>query len=593
MAKIQILDALVADQIAAGEVVERPSSVVKELAENSLDAHALNVEVETLEAGKRVILVSDDGDGMDKDDLQQSVLRHATSKIRSAEDLWDLQSFGFRGEALPSIASVSRLSVISRAKDSLNAWKLSMEGGQNRALEPSGLGMGTRIEARDLFFNTPARLKFLKAPSTEDARVVSALQGLAFCHPQSGFKLRQDKRETLSWKGVDTLEERVSQILGGSFLDEALHLDMDSSAAQVRGWVGRPHAHRGTRSQQWLFVQGRCVEHRLFNFTLSQAFGSLIPPGRYASAVVYLTLPKGSLDVNVHPAKREVRFVRESDVLSALRHAVQKSLNAANLSVPVSINLANPGPQHFQSPQAYPHNDYASVPRLFDSHAESGQSTLAPHQQASGWMPEPAEAQGHHQSTDHSKHPVALCQLHRSYIVCQSAEGLVLVDQHAGHERVLYERMLKRLQQGSLARQALLLPQKLSLGPAQAARLKAWNQTLDLMGVEITDLGGNDFYITHLPSLPRQWSMAPLLQDLLDTADEEKAADPGEWLKQELAASLACKAAIKAGDPLTLEEMRSLIIELFQCEIPWSCPHGRPPFVSLSLAELEKYFQRR
>jgi DNA mismatch repair protein MutL len=589
MPRIKVLDSEVADQIAAGEVVERPASVVKELVENSLDAGAKRVSVEVVEAGRKLILAADDGEGMEAADLGLAVLRHATSKISASADLWDLHSFGFRGEALPSIASVSRLAITSRRREAAEAWSLKVEGGRAGSLEPASLALGTRVEVRDLFFNTPARLKFLKAPATESGRIQQAITSLALSAPQAAFSLRQDGRLALDWPASD-LEGRARQALGAEFVDASLPLSLDSPAARVRGWVGRPHLHRGNRSGQWLFVAGRAVEHRLFNFTLAQAFGSLIPAGRFAQALVFLELPAGQVDVNVHPSKREVRFVRESDVLAALRHAVQAALGKAQLSVPLALDASRPAPEAGAGLAGQPGQGSS---RLFEPSVEYG-TQPASHQAESGWMPAPAPVAGAAPAPEEGAGlPLALAQLHRCYILCQSPEGLVLVDQHAGHERVLYERFLRSLERGDAGRQALLLPLKLELGPADAERLRGWMPALASLGLELSDLGGGAFYLMSLPAAFKQVEALPMLLDLLEDDAGGQQEDPSAWVRQEAAARLACRAAVKSGDPLTLEEMRHLVAELFRCQLPWACPHGRPPFVSVSLVELEKHFKRR
>jgi DNA mismatch repair protein MutL len=367
-------------------------------------------------------------------------------------------------------------------------------------------------------------------------------------------------------------------------MDASLPLALDSPSARVRGWVGRPHLHRGNRGGQWLFVAGRAVEHRLFNFTLAQAFGSLVPAGRFAQALVFLELPAGQVDVNVHPSKREVRFVRESEVLAALRHAVQAALGKAQLSVPLALDASRP----MQAGPAPGSEPVQGSSRLFEPSVEYG-TQPASHQAESGWMPAALAAE----SGQAPALPLALAQLHRCYILCQSPEGLVLVDQHAGHERVLYERFLMSLERGDAGRQALLLPLKLELGPAEAERLQRWLPALAGLGLELSNLGGGAFYLMSLPAAFKQVDALPMLLDLLEEDAGGQQEDPSAWVRQEAAARLACRAAVKAGDALTLEEMRHLVAELFRCELPWACPHGRPPFVSVSLVELEKHFKRR
>lgn len=571
--KIHILDAEVSNQIAAGEVVERPASVVKELAENSLDAGASRIDVEIEGSGQRLIRVSDDGHGMGPQDLALSVMRHATSKIKDASELMSIASFGFRGEALPSIASVSTFSVASREEGSSEAWSLL----PGQAPAPAALAQGTRIEVRDLFYNTPARLKFLKAASTESSRIQQDLLKLALAHPRVAFSLRLDGKVSMDFPKAPDFRERAAQALGSGFLAESLELHFASRAARVSGWAGLPRQNRSNRSGQYLFVNRRAVEHKLLGFTLSQAYGSLIAHGRHAVALLYVEIPEGEVDVNVHPAKREVRFKDERAVLDAIRHAVTDALNKASLMV------------HYALPEPAPLPMAAEIreqPSFAGVTAPDLMAAPAPHQQSSSWAaPATAPAKG--------DWPAPLAQLHRSYLLCQESGGLVVVDQHAAHERVLYERLCRSLESGDVKSQKLLLPQKLSVGPAQATRLRHWMAPLETLGLELQDLGDGAFYVLSIPSFMKNVQVPALLQDLLDEIGDELEKDPLGAFRREIAAQMACKAAIKAGDSLNLDEMQRLMADLSRCEIPWSCPHGRPPLVRLPLEELEKYFERR
>lgn len=584
--KIHILDSTVSNQIAAGEVVERPSSVVKELVENSLDAGATRIDVDLEQSGQRLIRVSDNGWGMGPDDLKLSVRRHATSKISDASQLMSVSSFGFRGEALPSIASVSKFSVSSREQGSSDAWKLKVEGGTESVLEAADTASGTEIEVRDLFYNTPARLKFLKAASTESGRVQQDLIRLALPHPDTSFRLRLDNKVSIDFPKVKNLRERAGQALGTSFLAESLELNLSEGGVRVSGWAGLPKQHRSNRSGQHLFINRRAVEHKLLGFTLSQAYGSLIAHGRHAVALLFVELESGDVDVNVHPAKREVRFKNERAVLDAIRHAIVNALSKASLMASYALPQAGPPPAsapYSTAPQAWPPAEsQQSTPSFFSSLP----SAPAPHQAPSNFSVATAEPVK-------SDWPVPLAQLHKSYLLCQEAGGLVVVDQHAAHERVLYERACRMLESGETKSQRLLLPQKLELGPSQAARVRQWLEPLATLGLELQDLGDNVFYVLSIPSYLKNVMIAALVQDLLDEIGEELEKDPLGSFRREVAAMMACKAAVKAGDPLNLDEMTRLMSDLSRCEIPWSCPHGRPPFVRLPLEELEKYFERR
>jgi DNA mismatch repair protein MutL len=613
MPKIALLDPTVSDQIAAGEVVERPSSVVKELVENALDAGARSVRVEVEEAGRALIRVADDGEGMDVEDLALSVKRHATSKIRVAADLLDLSSFGFRGEALPSIASVSQLRMHTKAKGSDEAWSLDVDGGRVGSPRPLGRSQGTTVEVRRLFYNTPARLKFLKSDGTETGRIQADLSQTALAHPEAAFQLVLDGRSALDLPATAQGSERLRQLWGASLAGAALAVDHEENGVRVRGWVAPPQLSRGQRSGQWLYVNGRVVEHRQLGFHLSQAFGSLLPHGRHAVAALFVELPADQVDVNVHPAKREVRFRAEARVLDCLRHAVTQALRAANLYAGVDLaSSATPsGVQPYGPSFSYggiSTGEQGRRPTGSGSGASWSVGTDPPgsavfsdallprspdsarpsHAEASPWtLPVSAPTR--------PDWPVPLAQLHRSYLLCQDAQGLVVVDQHAAHERVLYERQLKRWAAGAVKSQRLLLPQRVQVSAAQATRLESYIEPLAELGLELESVGGGLFFVSALPESMKQVQAQALVQDLLDPDGEAQPAsgDKAEDFRRAAAAQVACKAAIKAGDPMVWEGMQQLMADLAACEIPWSCPHGRPPLVRLSLVELEKYFQRR
>lgn len=590
MPTIHLLDSATADQIAAGEVVERPSSVVKELTENSLDAGATRVDVELEAAGRELIRVSDDGSGMDAADLALSVKRHATSKIRDSTDLSRLRSFGFRGEALPSIASVSHFEIQSRAVGSAVGQRLRVDGGAESQLEECSWPQGTRVEARQLFFNTPARLKFLKSDSTELERASRDLLALAVAHPQVAFRLRHGERQLLDLPRTHDSRQRLAQAWGASTLDQCLPLSYEGHGMRLHGWAGRPQLNRSNRSGQWLFVNKRAVEHRSLGFTLAQAYGALVPAGRHPIACIFLELSSEEVDVNVHPAKREVRFRDERALLGAIHNAVKAALGEARLLIEARLETAaypdfakaGPWPQTSSPPQGQWTGE-SSLAGFGDQHLR--QAAAAPHQEASGWMPAPEPSR--------EDWPAPLAQLHNSYLLCQDAQGLVLVDQHAAHERVLYEKFLRSLGSGLPKAQRLLLPQRLELAGAEAERLRAWIPGLGELGLDLSDTGDGLFFVQSIPSFLKAVQVAPLLQDLLESVPHEADEDPTGEFRREVAALMACRAAVKAGDPLTLEEMRGVMADLAACEIPWSCPHGRPPLVRLSLEELEKYFQRR
>ncbi|MGH7443164.1 MAG: DNA mismatch repair endonuclease MutL, partial [bacterium] len=467
----------------------------------------------------------------------------------------------------------------------------------------------TTVEVRDLFSSVPARLKFLKSDGTETGRMTTELSQMALARPDLGLELSLNGRAVLELAAAPP-DERLRQLWGGSLAGAALPVSHQENGIQVRGWVAPPALSRGQRSGQWLFVNGRVVEHRQLGFHLSQAYGSLLPHGRHAVAALFLEVPTADLDVNVHPAKREVRFTHEAQVLDCLRHGVSAALKAAHLFADVALmdsagsggNLGGPvigsvygGAVPFGSASWSSERGQTAWEATKSSPTDGGNllarsadTTRPAHVEASPWNLPLA-------TPSRDDWPVPLAQLHRSYLLCQDSQGLVVVDQHAAHERVLYERHLRAFAQGSLKSQRLLLPQRLQVTSAQAERLEARIEALAELGLELENAGGGLFFVSALPEFMKLAPAASLVLDLLDGSAETqpRSGNPEEDFRREAAASLACRAAIKAGDPMVWEGMQQLMADLAACEIPWCCPHGRPPLVRLSLVELEKYFQRR
>ncbi len=611
MPTIRLLDPAVSDRIAAGEVVERPSSVVKELVENALDAGASTVGVEVERAGRSLIRVSDDGSGMAREDLELSVLRHATSKIASAEDLERLGTFGFRGEALPSIASVCELTITTHAEGDESGWRLGVDGGRTLGTAPAARARGTTVEARGLFRHTPARLKFLKSDATESGRMLAELSRMALARPDVGFTLVLDGRTALEAPRGEGAQARLARLWGGTLAAAALPVDHSEAGVRVHGWVAPPALARGARTGQWLYVHGRLVEHRQLGFHLSQAYGSLLPHGRHPVAALFIEVPSGEVDVNVHPAKREVRFLREAQVLDCLRHGVERALGAARLFV--GTRMAEPAPGWPPAREAAPAGEASREtsrppwagpvrspqgPAEFQAGGGAGAWAEAELLRGLGWGARPPGARAEESpeaAAAREDWPVFLAQLHRSYLLCQDSQGLVVVDQHAAHERVLYERQLVALRRGAPASQKLLLPQRLELAQEQVERLEATREAWEALGLEMENVGKGMFFVTAIPELLKSVPMEALVGDLADgrPTGQPASGEAAEDLRREVAARMACRAAVKAGDALSWEDAGRILADLSACAIPWSCPHGRPPLVRVTLAELERSFQRR
>jgi DNA mismatch repair protein MutL len=613
MPKIRLLESAVADQIAAGEVVERPSSVVKELVENALDAGATSLRVEIEGAGRRLVRVWDDGEGMEAEDLFLCVRRHATSKISEAADLERLGTFGFRGEALPSIGSVSRMRLVSRARGAESAWALEVDGGTVGALKPEGRAQGTTVEVRNLFFNTPARLKFLKSDATENGRVVADLGQMSLPKPGTAFYVTVDGRKSLELPAVQSPLERLHRLWGASLGEAALPLEHSEGELRVTGWVAPPQLSRGNRSGQWLYVNGRVVEHRQLGFHLAQAFGSLLFHGRHPVAAVFVEIPPHLVDVNVHPAKREVRFRQEAQVLDAIRHAVGAALRKAELfatlpeAAPPSRSASIPGgawnaaasPSRWGAPSAPSPEAVANAASLFQAplvgeRLSSDAVDAAPIGMGAR-PPQAADLSGTGVDVQRPDWPVPLAQLHRTYILCQDSQGLVIVDQHAAHERVLYERHLKLFAARGVRSQRLLLPQRIQVSAAQEAILAEWLPALSELGLELESVGSGLFFVSALPEFLRHVEAPAFVLELLEpqAVRQPESGDRLEDFRRETAARMACRAAVKAGDELSWEAMGAILKELSRCEIPWSCPHGRPPLIRMPLKDLERFFLRR
>lgn len=634
MAMIRILDDTTANQIAAGEVVERPSSVVKELVENSLDAGATRIVVEVEGGGRDLIRVSDDGCGMSPEDARLCIERHATSKIASGQDLTRIHTLGFRGEALPSIAAVSRFELRTRPRADLSGTRVVVEGGQVLTVDPCGCAPGTRIEVRDLFYNTPARLKYLKTNATELGRINDALGRLALAHPQVSIRYRSGPLEVLATPGRGQLLDAVAAVLGRELAREMVPLEFTSGACRVTGYTALPSAARAGRALQHFIVNGRPVQAFALRYALEEAYTNLIPQGRYPVCVVHIEVDPEEVDVNVHPAKLEVRFQREREVRGAVYRAVQAALGA-HMTVPGTF--AGPeaaaaadaavrrGPSGAQplldGPQ--PGRDWVQAGRGIPAWARPAQ---APGQTA---LPTDGAYAGTGRDTDHTREapdtyrplegelaapgdlPLAgeaprspaelirslrpLGQIHRTYLACDGPEGLYLIDQHAAHERIFFERFLRAAAESSAPIQPLLFPLTVELTAVQAQIFQEYVALFAASGLEVEPFGGRTVMVKGIPSGVPEAAAARLITDFIDKLIEETdlpANDPLDRRRRVSAAMAACKAAIKAKDALHPEEMAALLSELAACENPGQCPHGRPTIILFRVGDLERRFGR-
>ncbi|MCB9928797.1 MAG: DNA mismatch repair endonuclease MutL [Alphaproteobacteria bacterium] len=622
---IRLLPEVLVNRIAAGEVIERPSAVVKELVENALDAGASRIEVAIRDGGKALVSVRDDGCGMSRGDLELAVQRHATSKLPDG-DLVHIRSLGFRGEALPSIGAVARLTIASRTADADAAWTIAVEGGRVGAPQPVAQGRGTLVEVRDLFFATPARLKFLKTARAESGQVQDHLRRLAMAAPAVAFSLRDETREVLKFPacaGPDARADRLAAVLGRDFRANAVPVDAAREGLRLSGLIGLPTYHRATTASQYLFVNGRAVRDRLLLGALKGGYEDMIPRGRHPAVALFLEVDPEAVDVNVHPAKAEVRFRDNGMVRGLLVAGVRQALDAAGYRAAATVSTAALGAFRpgggisgaMASGGAASGGGRAPVASLFARPAYAEHPSLAVAERAAAFQaPQPVpgsplaapdarpaameagdDALADALAGEAEAFPLgaARAQLHGTYIVAQTGDGVVIVDQHAAHERLVLERMKKALAQGGVARQALLLPEVVEMEPAAADRLADRSHELAELGLVIEAFGHGAVVVRETPALLGHTDCAALLRDL---ADELASWDSTHGLRERLDAvcgTMACHGSVRAGRSLNAAEMNALLREMEVTPHSGQCNHGRPTYVELKLADIERLFARR
>ena len=615
---IRLLPPTLVNRIAAGEVIERPAAAIKELVENALDAGATRIEITLAEGGQSLIAVSDDGVGMDPDELCLAVERHATSKLPD-DDLVRIQFLGFRGEALPSIGSVARLTLTSRRRGSDSAWSLSVIGGEKGEPVPAAHPPGTRVEVRDLFFATPARLKFLKSPRTETGHAVEAIERLAMAHPAVGFALIEGGRRLLDLAarpGEDGRLARLAQVIGRDFAANALPLEAERDGIRLSGWAGLPTYHRATAAAQYLFVNGRPVRDRLVIGAVRGAYQDVVARDRHPVVALFIDLPADQVDVNVHPAKAEVRFRESGLVRGLIVGAIRHALAAAGHRTSSTVSQAALGAlgAHTWSAPARPaaSSGWSAPPRPAPSllaAAAAAQAPLAPPPGLAESIPgldlPPAAPSGDDrlaavatpaEDPAAETYPLgaARAQLHDTYIVAQTRDGLVIVDQHAAHERLVFERIKQALAEGGVAAQGLLLPEVIDLGEAAAARLVERAEALATLGLGLEPFGPGAVVVRTVPALLGTGTDVPgLVRDLADQLADWGTETALSDRLSEVCATLACHGSVRAGRRLGLAEMNALLRQMEATPLSGQCNHGRPTHVTLSRAEIESLFGRR
>jgi DNA mismatch repair protein MutL len=671
MSKIRVLPDHLSNLIAAGEVVERPASVAKELVENAIDAGASRIVIDVESGGRRLLKIADDGEGMMRDDAILAFERHATSKISKAEDLAAIGTLGFRGEALASIASVARVELLTCTEDASAATRVVIEGGRMRDVKDAAHPRGTTIAVRDLFFNTPARRKFLRSEATESYHLTNLVTHYALAHPEIAFSLTNNGRETLRVAPAKDLRERAYQIFGAQFLDGLLEVNNAVSEptetsfslpqiARVRGYVSAPRERRTSRDAQFLFVNGRFVRDRLIGRALSEGYRSILPHGVYPVALLFIDVPLPEVDVNVHPAKTEVRFRRAAAVADAVRETVRSGLASAGYTPAADIRDAAPledtsagedaGEPAATSREVSEIQTQPAAARAFTRQPAPQQDRIAfgvataierepfesvsepqalsePEAVASGSSEPGTRTAENRQSPIANRqfpNPVAaargsdtlppldsaikfvrevpveslsgnirpLGQLDESFIIATDEEGLLLIDQHVAHERVLFDKYRALESSRKPDSQQMLIPETFDLTPAQAAAFDTVAEDLEAYGFELMRLSGRTVAIKSAPADLPASEARNVLSEVLDTVDAEKRGSARATLRDEIAASLACHAAIKVNMPLAPEKMRWLIDRLLLTSSPTTCPHGRPVILRLATQDLLKGFHR-
>ena len=607
MARVQLLAAELIDQIAAGEVVERPASVVKELVENALDAGARRIDVELEGGGQQLVRVVDDGAGMPRDDVELALLRHATSKITRLDDLFALATMGFRGEALPSIASVARLTITSRTTSDVAAWRVALEGGTVSERREAGAPVGTTVEVRDLFFNVPARRKFLKAEATETAHASEAVLRLALARPDVHFRLRvlPSSRVLLDLPPHASLVERAAVALGRARSPAHLHkVTGRENGVTVEGGLGSPADAATTARSSYVVVNGRYVRDRGLLHAIHMGYGETLERGRYPLAVVHVSVPPAELDVNVHPQKVEVRFAKAAQVYDAVRHIVAAACaNAPWLDAPPpererALRVYSLPPTPTTPARETPrYTDRAGIEAALDLFKSEGARPAIVSDKMGA--PSPVEAQSDDKPRGFFANLVYLGQLHRTYLLCQAPSELVLIDQHAAHERVAFERLRAAHSQRQMGTQRLLFPCTVELVPMLAAVAEMELGTLATLGFEIEHFGGASFAIKAVPeALGEDARVEEVLVDILERmavrGGEQHTGSTGGGADalEHVLATMACHSVVRAGDVLDAARARALLDQMDGIDYRAHCPHGRPVLLRMSLGEIERRFGR-
>jgi DNA mismatch repair protein MutL len=578
----QLPDHLI-NQIAAGEVVERPASVVKEIVENSLDASAQTVQIEIISGGQKLIRIRDDGQGIDKQDIALALSRHATSKISSLDDLEAVASLGFRGEALPSIASVARLSLCSRTAGADSAWQIEADGGIVKAPQPAAHLPGTTVEVHDLFYNTPARRRFLRTERTEFGHIEKWVRRLALSRPEIGFTLMHNQRTVFQVPSARTDEaqrKRIARICGDSFADQCVYVERETEGIALSGWIGLPTFNRSQPDMQYWFVNGRCVFDKTLSHAVRHAYRDVLFHGRYPAYVLNLTMDPAKVDANAHPAKHEVRFRDGRNVHGVVAQSIDIALKDTR---PGGYNIS-PIPLTRESVFGQ-----GSMPLPSRPSSSGVRETLAAYQTLSG---APSLAGDSQDGADIPPLGFAVAQLAGVYILAENKNGLVIIDMHAAHERITYEKLKRGYDDRNLVRQPLLIPETISVSESEANLIEESGEMLQGLGLVVDRAGPSSVTVREVPALLRNSDIAALLRDVLSDLSEagrsNRIADAGD----DYLATMACHHSVRANRLLTLDEMNALLREMEVTERADQCNHGRPTWTTVTMSELDRLFLR-
>lgn len=617
-AKIRVLDPDIVAQIAAGEVVERPASVVKELVENSLDAGATRITVEVEAGGRRLIRVSDDGCGMSSEDAVLAFQRHATSKIRTADDLHRITTLGFRGEALPSIAAVSHVELMTREHDSDVGTKVVVEDGVIVEVSPTGCPAGTIVSVHNLFRNVPARLKFLRSATSEFNHIADLLTKFILAHPNVSFTLRHDGRDVIHHSAKATggdLRSTAATVWGSEVAGELVPIELSTPKVRLSGLTSKPSLTKGSRSHQVIIVNGRCIKHHGLSLAISHAYRGMIPSDRHPVCIVRIEIDPSLVDVNVHPAKIEVRFENEAEIQRLVIEAIQLALGRVVVSPGIALKPMAASEATAQRALRRKQDAFSKLLRakLIAPSDLTAKDAVQPSKGAPAQALQPTPSQLSHPQSEaqlavrrpetelesavlgdavhllSALRPVA--QLHLTYILAEAPDGLYIISQHRAHERIIYETLCERASDRQ-AVQWLVTPLTLSLGQAEARFVEGHLEAFKSIGIEIEPFGGNSFVVRSMPAVMMHQPYAQMLRDIIAELMLEQRARTLEELIDELRASIACKSAVKAGVTLSMPEMEKLISDLSKTSKPLLCPHGQPVMLALSINELNRRFER-